>query len=271
MADGYHNQYHGVANVSPPPAPSEVRNAMYYFQANDGRNVRPKKPPFQPARHFNSQRRKMSERPLFTTHQRSPSYMTFGTEHDRDRYRHLDELTDTDETEMEFSDDSTVTSRPAKRSKMSPGKGDYNAPKWSNPDPYTSLPPINETNRKKRDMVKFIRKARNNPDTLHSVVEDVVTENQDFISFDMDGHYSVDDHNAAPLNAPVGPKSEREQRDSVLGKRKRLDDSLRPRTRPHQTEHIGTNIRQEWQATTTRSTLPWIKGQLDPTQSAGIA
>ena len=59
------------------------------------------------------------------------------------------------------------------------------APKWSNPDPYTVLPPVDEEQRKKRDVVKMIRKAR------ITASEDVRAKNEaaandDFISFSID-------------------------------------------------------------------------------------
>lgn len=54
--------------------------------------------------------------------------------------------------------------------------------KWSNPDPYTVLPPIDDTQRKKRDVVKIIRKAR--VSTEKAVIpQSQAAANDDFISF----------------------------------------------------------------------------------------
>lgn len=54
--------------------------------------------------------------------------------------------------------------------------------KWSNPDPYTVLPPIDDTQRKKRDVVRIIRKAR--VSTERTVIsQSQAAANDDFISF----------------------------------------------------------------------------------------
>jgi non-canonical poly(A) RNA polymerase PAPD5/7 len=54
-------------------------------------------------------------------------------------------------------------------------------PKWSNPDPYTVLPPPSETG-KKKDFVQLIRKAKNQ--AVEKVqTSNAVTANDDFISF----------------------------------------------------------------------------------------
>lgn len=54
--------------------------------------------------------------------------------------------------------------------------------KWSNPDPYTVLPPVDDTQRKKRDVVRIIRKAR--VSTEKAVIpQSQAAANDDFISF----------------------------------------------------------------------------------------
>lgn len=58
-------------------------------------------------------------------------------------------------------------------------------PKWSNPDPYTVLPPVEESQRKKKDVVKLIRKARKEAETAGGE-RNQVAANDDFISFAMD-------------------------------------------------------------------------------------
>ncbi|KAI1003057.1 hypothetical protein K3495_g5143 [Podosphaera aphanis] len=79
-----------------------------------------------------------------------------------------------------------------------------NVPRWSNPDPYTALPPPDESQRKKKDVVKLIRKARvalegeNKPEA----------STDDFISFDF-----KDDVGMPPAvsisGAPSGPRGQR--------------------------------------------------------------
>lgn len=94
------------------------------------------------------------------------------------KYKDFDELSDSDEADMEGSEDDNLDSRPSKRQAQEEG----DRPKWSNPDPYTALPPVDETLRKKKDMVKLIRKARVTGDG--SAKAD--TAQSDFISFNFD-------------------------------------------------------------------------------------
>lgn len=78
-------------------------------------------------------------------------------------YKAIDQLSDSDETDMDMSDsdNNELTGPAAKRVRTiaQPKNGD-NAPKWSNPDPYTALPPVEESDKKRKDMVQLIRKAR---------------------------------------------------------------------------------------------------------------
>ncbi|GME63413.1 Topoisomerase family protein [Neofusicoccum parvum] len=73
------------------------------------------------------------------------------------------------------------------------------APRWSNPDPYTALPPPDETHAKRRDFVKLIRKAKVAPEH-DAAASNAVTKNDDFISLnfddDEDQQNSDDDENS---------------------------------------------------------------------------
>ena len=71
-------------------------------------------------------------------------------------------------------------------------KDEHVAPKWSNPDPYTVLPPVDETQRKKKDVVKIIRKARI-LSKKEVVVQSQVVANDDFISFGLEEEISADE------------------------------------------------------------------------------
>lgn len=85
-------------------------------------------------------------------------------------------------------------------------------PKWSNPDPYTVLPPLDEASRKRKDVVKLIRKARKG-------VEEVAAErnqaaaNDDFISFSIDeavpSSPSVHELNGNARGVPGAPSGPR--------------------------------------------------------------
>ncbi|KAI1743136.1 hypothetical protein F4680DRAFT_411081 [Xylaria scruposa] len=110
----------------------------------------------------------------------------------RATYRDVDELSDSDEVDMDISDngdsDSNTVDRPAKRTRTDSSAAALaqDVPKWSNPDPYTALPPP-ETTRKK-DVVQLIRKARVQAEAQRPAVS---AEAADFISFD----FSDDDDN----------------------------------------------------------------------------
>ncbi len=58
-------------------------------------------------------------------------------------------------------------------------------PKWSNPDPYTVLPPVDESQRKRKNVVKIIRKARIVSEK-EAVIQSQVATNDDFISFGLE-------------------------------------------------------------------------------------
>ncbi|KUI69648.1 Poly(A) RNA polymerase protein 2 [Cytospora mali] len=81
-------------------------------------------------------------------------------------YRSIDQLSDSDEAEMDMSDSDDEPGQPTtKRARTIANKIDDgdDAPKWSNPDPYTALPPVDDTDKKRKDVVQLIRKARMQP------------------------------------------------------------------------------------------------------------
>ncbi|KAK4206578.1 putative Poly(A) RNA polymerase protein [Rhypophila decipiens] len=130
-------------------------------------------------------------------------------------YRNLSDVSDDEEADMDISDDSSSHSgsdaqeprhkRP--RSNVVGSATGDDVPKWSNPDPYTALPPEAAAQRaKNKDVVQLIRKARVQPKEVKtsdpSQAEDQVAE--DFISLDVDSDES-DDESASgiqDLNQP---------------------------------------------------------------------
>ena len=97
-------------------------------------------------------------------------------------------------------------------------KQESSVPRWSNPDPYTVLPPIDENQRKRKDVVKIIRKARIQTEK-EVATKSQVAANDDFISFNL-GEDSSSDRSPSPgplepINAhesglpgaPSGPRS----------------------------------------------------------------
>jgi non-canonical poly(A) RNA polymerase PAPD5/7 len=102
------------------------------------------------------------------------------------KYRDIDELSDDDEQEMEISsqNDSETEEPSRKRTRISAPTSEAAdaVPKWSNPDPYTALPCPDAGDRKKKDMVKLIRKARVEEATSKAAS---TTQAENFISFDL--------------------------------------------------------------------------------------
>ena len=117
----------------------------------------------------------------------------------------MDDISDSEEEDMDESDSSREHDEdgndpvddpgqepPAKRQALISDRvenGD-SAPKWSNPDPYSVLPPVDGVHRKRKDPVAFIRKGFK-PAGGKAVEQNQVAANDDFISFDDDIAESV--------------------------------------------------------------------------------
>ncbi|KAK0644372.1 hypothetical protein B0T16DRAFT_356226 [Cercophora newfieldiana] len=103
-------------------------------------------------------------------------------------FRPLDELSDSEEAEMDISgDEAQGASEPShKRTRLArdPSAADGDSvPKWSNPDPYTAIPPGEAAAPNKgRDVVHLIRKARVVATT--EAKSSIPTEAVDFIACD---------------------------------------------------------------------------------------
>jgi len=82
-------------------------------------------------------------------------------------------------------------------------------PKWSNPDPYTVLPPPETLGAPKKDIVKVIRKAK--VETATGAEAKNAANEADFISLNFDDDFDEDMDeeidNMPPSNAPRGPSS----------------------------------------------------------------
>lgn len=145
-------------------------------------------------------------RPLLSLKQADTVEQTLGVADDPNatkRFLHVDDMTDSEEEQMEESDSDQDTSNepasrptemgtaqqslepPVKRRALGIASNETTAvsqvPKWSNPDPYTSLPPVDEL-RKRKDVVKIIRKARIAVER-DATVANQAGINEDFISF----------------------------------------------------------------------------------------
>ncbi|KAL9585559.1 MAG: hypothetical protein Q9212_001453 [Teloschistes hypoglaucus] len=124
---------------------------------------------------------------------------------------------------MDTSDTALDAEPPAKRRATTQVSQDSNqaasVPKWSNPDPYTVLPPVDEPQRKRKDVVKIIRKARI-PGEKELTDQSQAAANDDFISFGLEGDNvsNKENRSSSPSEpeitegrgmpgAPVGPRS----------------------------------------------------------------
>ncbi|KAH0067335.1 hypothetical protein KCU66_g23515, partial [Aureobasidium melanogenum] len=166
-------------------------------------------------------------------HQREPTpdQLEGMNENRESRFKVLDDLSDSDsedgdgamDTETEahhpidastqssfvnrdsHSDDSEDEHPRAKRARVkskSP-ESEQAKPKWSNPDPYTVLPPPGESETKKKDVVKLIRKAK----IEAAKPAAPAAEGADFISLNFDDDFAQDDsedEGGISLSAPVG-------------------------------------------------------------------
>jgi non-canonical poly(A) RNA polymerase PAPD5/7 len=127
----------------------------------------------------------------------SPKH-TYGVSDGPNRFMNVDDMSDDEEAEMDESDasaDGVVAKgqngeKKVARTDAARADGDAVpqwAPRWSNPDPYTALPPPSESTGVKKDVVQLIRKAKNQA-AEKAIGNNAVAANDDFISFgDDDG------------------------------------------------------------------------------------
>ncbi|KAJ5577886.1 topoisomerase family protein TRF4 [Penicillium hispanicum] len=213
-----------------------------------------------------------SERPLLRTKRdTTPELLTAADSKPAPKFAPLDAISDSEEAEMDLSEESDEEERPRKRRALgldgntSPKPAPAPpAPKWSNPDPYTVLPPPDETQHKKLDVVKLIRKARLADSTAKAQQQDAVVDNDDFISLGiLDGaeeDEQIDPARNAPENAPRGPKG-MEVRESAAAKRTRDDQPKGFSTKlgkPQRRFNPDASILHAWRAMANQDASPWM-------------
>lgn len=218
-----------------------------------------------------------SERPLLRSKRETtpeplvPATQT-GEQKPAMRFAPVSDLSDSEEEDMDVSDDDA--SHPRKKRALENGDTapapPPPAPKWSNPDPYTVLPPPDESQARKIDVVKMIRKSRaagSAPDPQATKADTAVTTNEDFISLgDMPGDDDEDDDEedevgnpSAPDNAPRGPRGG----ESAFGNRKRThEDELKGYSKktgkPMSRYYPDASILDEWRVLQSQSGTPWL-------------
>ncbi|KAL4990475.1 hypothetical protein BDW68DRAFT_154297 [Aspergillus falconensis] len=241
----------------PPPA--------YEFR---GGNHRPSHP-----RHeftFRYQRPGTSERPLLRSRREAtPEQLVApaaGNEKPAMRFARIENLSDSEEAEMDVSSDEEESHPRKKRALESNTSTAHTVveskpvPKWSNPDPYTALPPPDESQTKKIDVVKLIRRARLAV-SAQPAKTDAVVSNEDFIS--LAGLVDDDETDKAPENAPKGPRRHLEGSDPALGNRKRThDDEIKGPAKlggkPVSRYYKDGSIIDEWKLRPSETGTPWL-------------
>ncbi|RMZ80164.1 hypothetical protein DV737_g3111, partial [Chaetothyriales sp. CBS 132003] len=227
---------------------------MYRFTGNqdDGRRGRPIERRYRPPRN-DFRRPHASERPLLTRQHDVAGLQAFRDPQARDKFRSLADLTDSEEDNMVESDEDVADGAPpTKRPKAGGAAAAADAagttasvpatPKWSNPDPYTALPPPTETTGKRIGVIKLIRKAK--MDDANKSDNADMARNDDFIALD-------DGLSDFFPQAPTAPRADR------LGKRKRGDETAIPPLRGGLRPLKDLDILQEWKARSSADSAPW--------------
>ena len=173
-----------------------------------------------------------AERPLLTVDGVDPSQQMLGIDQTAaQRFKATEDLSDSGEDMVESDSDAEYgpksekgvmlildgieeanmedySERPMKRRALPEQLSEASVPKWSNPDPYTVLPPVDESQRKKRDVVKLIRKARVAADK-ENITQNEVAANNDFISFGFEDEQDREEVEVRPPQVPGAPTGPR--------------------------------------------------------------
>jgi non-canonical poly(A) RNA polymerase PAPD5/7 len=122
-----------------------------------------------------------------------------------------------DDEVIDLTRDSDNDMAPNRRRKAKLATDGTAVPKWSNPEYLTALPPPESSSGPKKDIVQVIRKAKNES-VSRQVVENAMTNNVDFISFEDHG----DDITSSD------PSSSASDEGYGLSRRKPLNDHGQP-------------------------------------------
>ena len=153
-----------------------------------------------------------ADRPILHANHGGQPIESFADEAEGIVYKAFGDLSDSDEADMDISDasddGSAAPAQKQARVAVNQSTSDDNTPKWSNPDPYTALPPTDESRQKKKDVVHLIRKARVQPAKDSKV--SVPSEAEDFIRCDVDSDESEGEGiviGQGVPGAPTGPRA----------------------------------------------------------------
>jgi non-canonical poly(A) RNA polymerase PAPD5/7 len=178
------------------------------------------------------------------------------------RFRAVQDLSDSEGEEMDEDDSNEL---PTKRRKVDASSAVVVTTKWSNPDPYTTLPPVDENRAKRVDVVQLIRKAKVNAAEAEAS-KNAIAENNDFVPLDFgsdgsDDEDDVDHRNEYPFNASSGiPFDARPAHGS------------QPATGPKRKRpgFLPGNVVDEWAPVSTSETTPWLTVDHSATEHMGF-
>ncbi|KAJ5312266.1 hypothetical protein PENANT_c011G05972 [Penicillium antarcticum] len=238
------------------------------FQFRGNSNYRGSRPYPRHEFTFRAPKPPTAERPLLSNKRESTPEQLQGETKSEPKFASLATLSDSEEVDMDTSD-SEDDERPRKRRALGlDGLNDAdvtrpdpppNVPKWSNPDPYTALPPPDESKTPKIDFVKLIRKARLD-NAAKSEKSDAVTDNQDFISLGMADEAEPQDN--APEGAPRGPKAMEGLDPSITSRKRTRDDELKGFSRksgkPASRFNFDGSVVDQWRPLPNEAGTPWL-------------
>lgn len=223
-------------------------------------------------------------------HQDDGTEQTYGVSDGFSRFMNIDDLSDDEEAAMDESDASgddnaanDQSDNPKVARTRAPQTDGDTVPRWSNPDPYTSLPPPSETTGVKRDVVQLIRKAKNQVAQEKADSKNEVAANDDFISLgndlseeDDEADDDDDDNSVDGLaNGRASPRTlQGSMNDIGFDHRATYDSYEPPPRRPRNTHEIYpptaggkgkkrkgdggvVGIVPDWQPTSRSSPTPW--------------
>ncbi|CAI7593835.1 unnamed protein product [Penicillium glandicola] len=235
------------------------------FQFRGSSNYRGSRPNPRHEFTFRYQKPATSDRPLLSTKRESTPERLQGETKPELKFAALSTLSDSEEAEMDMSDDSDAE-RPRKKRAIGVDGPQETAPppvpKWSNPDPYTALPPPADITNKRVDVVKLIRKARLEI-AAKTDETDAVKQNSDFISLGMADEPETTQSNA-PENAPKGPKAQ-ELLDPAIASRKRtredeIEGYSRKTGKPASRFNYDGSAIDQWKPLSQETGTPWFEG-----------
>ena len=184
------------------PSPRRYRDSYDRYEGRyrqGGRDRQDRDRDRQDRPRFERRVRMAADRPLLHTRRdRTPDQLDGMADENTDipKFRNLENMSDSDSEIMVESESENDASDKEKLQQTEEIKA---APRWSNPEPYTSLPPP-EASRKRKDVVKLIRKARvaasKNDEHLKQLAQ-----NDDFISFGIEKKEKLQEYSReAPTN-----------------------------------------------------------------------